>query len=302
MLKIIKDVKMYMLRLRWSFRLLLYIITIILIIATLLVVIAGDFQEILTDIIYVVSAGAVGLSAFYLYHDLSFGINDKLRVSIERNPFANRLMKDYRYRTVSFTYLSFSFNLLFALNNSIFGIIYHSVWFGTLSAYYIVLSTMRFIVIQYARKHSKVERTTKMIHNELTMFQICGILFILLTLALGISVIQMVYYNKGYSYAGMLIFAVAAYTFYKISIAIFNIVKAGRLKSPLLLTIRNIGYADATVSVLSLQAAMFVSFGTGDKVNERMMDSITGGAVCLMIASMGIYMIYSGYMQKKNIR
>jgi len=67
------------------------------------------------------------------------------------------------------------------------------------------------------------------------------------------------------------------------------------------MTIRDIGYADALVSLLSLQTAMFVSFGSDDTLSRQMMNSITGGGACLMIFVMGIYMIYSAQMQKKKI-
>jgi len=61
------------------------------------------------------------------------------------------------------------------------------------------------------------------------------------------------------------------------------------MNSLLLRMIRNIGYADALVSLVSLQTAMFVSFGDG--TDTRTMNLLTGGVVCLMILLMGIYMI-----------
>jgi len=59
--------------------------------------------------------------------------------------------------------------------------------------------------------------------------------------------------------------------------------------------IRNIGYADAMVSLVSLQAAMLVSFG--DDMDTRWMNLLTGGVVCLIILSMGIYMVRSAVRQ-----
>ena len=160
---------------------------------------------------------------------------------------------------------------------------------------------MRFILVQYDWKNSAIEKTTEIKQRELSVYQNCGILFLVLTAALLAAVVQMVYLDKSHSYPGTLIFAVAAYTFYKIIIAIVNRVKAGRLKSPLLLTIRDIGYADAVVSLLSLQTAMFVSFGSEEQVSRRIMNSMTGGAVCVMIFIMGIYMIFSAGKQKNSI-
>lgn len=289
-------------KLKWPLRLLLYGVTLTLSVLSILVIYFNFTNIVLSSLIYALAASTVCLSGYYLYHDLAYGIKDKLRVGIEAHPFTNRISKDYRFRTVLFTYSSLLFNLLFAIGNGIFGILYHSVWFGTFSAYYIVLSVMRFLVIQYDRKVSKLEKTQKIKQHELKVYQTCGILLILLTIALGVSVIQVVYYDKGHSYPGTIIFAVAAYTFYKITLSIINVIKAGRLKSPLVMSIRNIGYADAIVSILSLQTAMFISFDTtDDKVFHRIMNSMTGAVVCLMIFIMGVYMVISAQKQKKML-
>lgn len=294
--------KIRLLKIKWPLRLLLYTATLIFSVLSLAVVYFDSANNALAGVIYALAACMLGLSGCYLYSDLVYGVNEKLKPGIESNPFTNRLVKDYRYRTVLFTYSSLAGNLIFAFSNGIFGMMNHSVWFGTLSAYYIVLSIMRFLAIQYERRISMIERTQKMMQLELSVYRNCGVLFILLTIALGVSVTQMVYYNKGSSYPGILIFVVAAYTFNKIVVAIINIIKAGRLKSPLLMTIRDIGYADALVSVLSLQTAMFVSFGSDSTLSRQMMNSMTGGGVCLMILIMGIYMICSAQIQKKKIR
>lgn len=281
-----------------SLRLFLYAETLILAVLSLLQVKYGYLDDIPAGILYGFSGGAVGLSCCYLCLDISKVVNDKIIPCVEANHFTKHIVKDYRYRSVLVTYLSLGLNLIFAFSNGIFGITSHSVWFGTLSAYYIVLSVMRFIVVQYERKVSGLEKTQEIRIQELTVYRNCGILFILMTLALGVSVIQMIYFDMGRSYPGTLIFLVAAYTFYKVILAVINLIKAGKLKSPLIMTIRNIAYADAIVSMFSLQTAMFVSFGSEDGMKVSVMNRITGGCVCLMILAMGIYMIRSTHRQK----
>lgn len=296
----IKWVKIRVPKIKWPLRILLYVMTLILSVLSILIQDIISFNTVIAYTIYVLAACGIGLSGCYMYNDLKYGVNKKLKPAIESNYFTSRVAKDYRYRTVLSTYSSLSANLIFAFGNGVFGIINHSVWFGSLSAYYIILSIMRFIVIQYERRISTLEKTQKMRLQELSVYQNCGLLFILLTIALGASVIQMVYFDKGHSYSGTLIFAVAVYTFYKIVLAIINVVKAGRLKSPLLQTIRYIGYADAVVSMLSLQTAMFVSFGSDDRMNKGM-NSLTGGMACLMILSIGFYMICSAKVKANKI-
>ncbi|HCD43275.1 MAG TPA: hypothetical protein DEQ64_05985 [Lachnoclostridium sp.] len=274
---------------KWPLRMLLYFLTLLSAGLSLATVLFHSFHKIVEIAIFVAAGCGLALSCCYLYQDLWYGVREKIKPGIETNSFTRRVISDYRYRTVLFAHSSLAVNLLFALSNGVFGIVYHSVWFGALSGYYLVLSVMRFIAIRYERKHRNTEHNQVVKRKELYAFRNSGILFIVLTLALFISVIQMVFYGQVKNYPGTLIFEVAAYTFYKIGIAVFHLFKVGRMNSLLLRMIRNIGYADALVSLVSLQTAMFVSFGDG--TDTRTMNLLTGGVVCLMILLMGIYMI-----------
>lgn len=275
--------------LRWPLRMLLYFLTLLSAGLSLVIVVFHSIHKIADISIFVAAGCSLALSCCYLYQDLRYGVREKIKPGIEANSFTRRVTSDYRYRTVLFTHSALTVNLLFALSNGVFGIVYHSAWFGALSGYYLVLSVMRFIAIRYERKHRCTEQSQAVKRKELYTFRNSGILFIVLTLALFISVIQMVFYRQVKNYPGILIFAYAAYTFFKIGIAVFHLFKVGRMNSPLLRMIRNIGYADALVSLVSLQTAMFVSFGDG--TDTRTMNLLTGGVVCLMILLMGIYMI-----------
>lgn len=64
---------------------------------------------------------------------------------MEANPYVNRVASDYRLRTVVFAVPGLTANVLFATFNGIIGAVSHSAWFGTLSAYYILLSVMEFM-------------------------------------------------------------------------------------------------------------------------------------------------------------
>lgn len=74
-------------------------------------------------------------------------------------------------------------------------------------------------------------------------------------------------------------------------VAIVKAIKQHKNPSPLLAVVRNIGYAEAAVSILTLQRSMLVSFGAMDKATIKLMNSLTGAAVCLFILSLGIVTI-----------
>lgn len=284
-----------------QFRLLLYLASLIFGALSIAETLYGYFHPAIDIIIYVIAACGIFSSCYYLVYDFTYGIRVKIRPAIESNDFTNRVYKDYRYRTVLSTHFSFLINLFYAVSNGIFGILNHSAWFGTLAAYYIFLSVMRFTSVRYERKISKSNEDKNRNIQELTVYRHCGILLILITIALGGAVILLLNKEGGRSYPGTLIFVVAAYTFYKVILSVINVVKTKKLKSPLLATIRNIGYADALVSVLSLQTAMLVSFGEGNELDPQTMNGLTGVGVCMMILFIGIYMTYTSGKQKRKL-
>lgn len=80
-----------------------------------------------------------------------------------------------------------------------------------------------------------------------------------------------------------MVISIAAYTFYKITMAVINMVKVRKMQSPSLITIRNIGVADALVSMLTLQTTMLASFQDTSTIDANQMNGITGLAVCIMM-------------------
>ena len=89
-------------------------------------------------------------------------------------------------------------------------------------------------------------------------------------------------------YPGILIYAVSVYTFYKVIISVYNILAAGRQDKAHVLALRKMSHADALVSLLSLQAAMFVSVGNAATDFSRTFNAITGSAVWFIIMGIAI--------------
>lgn len=97
-----------------------------------------------------------------------------------------------------------------------------------------------------------------------------------------------------------MVISIAAYTFYKITMAVINMVKVRKMQSPILITIRNIGVADALVSMLTLQTTMLASFQGTSSIDANRMNGITGLAVCILIALLGVSMIYYASKRKES--
>ncbi len=177
------------------------------------------------------------------------------------------------------------------------GIMNQSSWFITMAVYYSLLGIMRYCAVHTERKISRLEDHELIRKKELAVIKIDGIL-LLLNLALSGVVLLTIAEGTAKAYSDIMAISIAAYTFYKIIMAVINMVKVRKMESPILITIRNIGVADALVSMLTLQMTMLVSFQGTDSLDMNRMNGITGLAVCLLISALGISMIYYAFKRK----
>ncbi|MDE5553371.1 MAG: hypothetical protein K2I67_02380, partial [Malacoplasma sp.] len=85
--------------------------------------------------------------------------------------------------------------------------------------------------------------------------------------------------------------------------AIYSFIKERRNNSMTVMAIKNVKLADAFVSILALQTAMFREFGglTGD-LSTVMMNAITGLIVCVLTVAIGVYMIVTATLRIKKIQ
>lgn len=213
----------------------------------------------------------------------------------KNRPFFYRLFTEYGFRTIFFSIGSFVINIAFAVYNGSIAIMIRSVWFGALAAYYILLIIMRGGILFYHRRREKaiISGQSKEATNlkDKKVYGSCGIVLVLLPIALSFAILQMVRANYSFVHTGITIYAYAVYAFYKISMAIYNIIKTRQTKDVIIKASKNINLADAMVSILALQTAMFREFDTGNAAQVAKMNAITGAVVCMLTAVMGIFMI-----------
>lgn len=217
---------------------------------------------------------------------------DALLKAVHQTSFTARLWDDYTYRTVSFTYLSLLLNLFFAIFKAAAGWYFTSAWLVTLSVYYMILCILKFQIIRTHRRLQKEENAQKCISSEWRIYRLCGILFVILTITLQGMVVLIVKDGNRFTYHGMLIFVVAIYDFYCLISSIVYMIKMRKKHSPTVVAIKSISFATSLVSMLSLQTAMFASFGNSMEANKQMtMNILTGSGVCIMLIALGVIMI-----------
>ena len=282
-----KKISKYIPSLRLRYRIFLYFVTIVCIALALVNVVFASFPNLAGILFYVLAAVTVTASCYYIMIHIRQDIRETIKPAIAANPYTNKVTTDYRWRTILFAVPGMVSNMIFAAFNGVIGITSHSAWFGTLSAYYILLSIMRAGIVRHEREIAALKEKQEHMRRELSVYRKNSVLFLFMAVVLAGAVILLLNAQGGKDYPGLTIYAVATYTFYKIIMSTVQVIKVGKRKSPLLSIARKIGYIDACVSILTLQTAMFASFAEGEEALIKLMNGITGTVVCLIVLGLG---------------
>ena len=271
----------------------LFLLTIVVAAIAIFDAINDFFPEPISILLYALAAFGFVMTCTLWVKAISIFVTSVVLPFLKRNRIINAIITSKRLRIILSTLLKMGINLIYAVFHGVIGITARSAWYGSLSAYYLLLCVMRFLSVSYAKQiYTEKEQGDDQEKRELKVYRNCGLILSVSSIALGGAVIMLVMGYGGKSYSGLMIYTVATYTFYKLITSIINKVKARKEKSLLLTTLKDISYCDSLVSLLSLQTALFAAFGqnAGDFVST--MNALTGAGVCLMILGLGIYMVH----------
>lgn len=268
-----------------------------------LCVLLTDFSRMPMALLAYTLFGVAACSFAYSVY-LAVRFASKLRQGIvnwaEKHEFTRSLLRNYGFRTIVFTIGSFALSIAFGIYNGVLGIMMRSVWFGALAAYYILLALLRGGVLTYHRKKNAKKREDT-VSTRTRVYRNCGILLLILNVALSAAIAQMIFSDRKFVYPGWTIYAFAAYAFYKITMSIINLFKARKQTDMTVQAIRNVNFADAAVSILALQTALLGTFGT-EGVNVSLFNTLTGIAVSMLSIGIGVEMIVHAHKKLKKIR
>ncbi len=278
--------------------LLIIILLVLLCTAALVCIFTGGYEEHpLAYAAYVISFYTLTVVVIKCIEEIP-GRYRNAKKAVYENPTGNRFMTDYKFRTHVTLYGSLTVNLLYVAVNVFSGFIYHTAWFFILAFYYLILAVMRFLLVRFVNRNGIGNNRFK----ELRRSRLCGYILLTVNLALSASVLMILYQNKGYEYNGILIYVMAAYTFWITALAIKNLIKYKKFGSPVMSMAKIISMAAALVSMLSLETAMFSQFGEDmSPENQRLMIMLTGGGVSIIIITMSVYSIVRNSKEIKQI-
>ena len=164
----------------------------------------------------------------------------------------------------------------------------HSWWFMVLAVYYVIMAVMRYILVRYVR----IQKIGTDILSEWKRSRICAYILLLINLSLSGAVLMILYQHRGYDYPGMMIYVMAMYTFYSLTMSIVELVKYRSLASPIMSTAKIVSLSAALVSMLNLETAMFAQFG-GDMAqqDQNLMIMLTGAGISITVITLSVMLI-----------
>jgi len=217
----------------------------------------------------------------------------------EKNRFYLRWKNDIRLKVKVSLYGSLVWNTAYGSFLLWLGFYHRTFWFYSLAAYYISLAFMRFFLVRYTRRYTAGEK----LYEEFKGYRNCGFVFLIMNLALSLIIFFMVYWNRTFVHHEITTIAMAAYTFTSFTMAIINLIKYRKYKSPVYSASKMISFASACVSMLTLESTMLTTWGqeSGDMF-RRIMLAATGTAISAFIIVISVYMIISGNKGMKKIQ
>ena len=202
---------------------------------------------------------------------------------LSRHPKLTALLKDEELHFKLGLYFEQLLNFAYGIFKIVSGVILGSAWIGCDGIYNMAQALIQLFQI-LRRKYAKT------LVQQWKSYRFCGVLILLMHLTLTGIVFQMVNWNRAEEHGEILIITTALFAFYKVINSFVDIAKDRKHPHPVDSSIRMLNLAQAFFAIFSLQASMFHTFGTGEDW-EHLMNLLTGCGVCLLIVSIGIYMI-----------
>ena len=248
-------------------------------------------------------AYAVYVASFYLLCVLTafFAVvfpkkYKEIRQQVYAHPLGNKYMTDASFKVRVSLFNSLVITLAYSVFNLASGVLYASLWFCAIAIYYILLSVIRFILFQHLEKKKQAGMAA-----EYRSYRTSAVLMMLLNLTLAAFVRNMIVQNDVMAFSDIYVITSATFTFYFLTMSIVDIVRYRKYNSPVMSAAKAIRFAQALVSLLTLEASMLAHLGDSEAFKRTML-SCTGAGVCGIVLSMSVYMIIRATKEIKRIQ
>ena len=266
--------------------------------ALILVFVKGMEQSIPAYLVYVLAFYTLSVVSVFCVMVLPKQYST-IKQKIYANPLGNRYMTDRAFRTNLSLSVAFLISMLYVGLNLWSWYLLKSYWFMVLAVYYVIMAVMRFLLVRYVR----IQKIGTNLLKEWQRARTCAYILLLINLSLSGAVLMILYQHRGYDYPGMMIYVMALYTFYALTMSIVDIVKYRKMGSPVMSTAKIVSLSAALVSLLNLETAMFAQFGAGlAPEHQRIFIILTGAGVSITVVTLSVILIVNANKEIRRIK
>lgn len=195
--------------------------------------------------------------------------------------FMEKRKSDYRFKTVVASTLSMLIGFAFALYNGVLGVLYRSLWHGSICVYYFLLAAVRAILVRTQKKEALFPQDGAAAHRR-KIYIATNILLLILNVSLIAPAMVMIANGRSYLYGLIPAIAMAAYTTYRITMSTIHYIRSRKSENLFVAELRTINTIDSLVAVLTLQNTLIVANG-GMSAEMQTLSSWTSGGILLLI-------------------
>lgn len=189
--------------------------------------------------------------------------------------------------------ISVCFALFFCIYNGVVGFYKNVIWNIAIFTYYLLLLTIRMIL--YVREKKSKKEDEKDIKRDKQIYISTSVIMFIMNLAMILPAILLINHQKEVNLSLISAIAVAAYTTYKVTLAIIKFCKVQKQQNLIYKQVRMVNLFDAVMSILTLQNTLTIVVSNGNDGDMYTLSIITTIVMLLAVAIISIYTL------KKNL-
>lgn len=227
---------------------------------------------------------------------------DRIKEFLYKYKYVEKYLTDDIFQTQTMLLASLAMNIAAATFKFVMGVWFGSKWLVTVSIYFLTLSAMRLLLLNRERKSKKLETPEHKRLYDLKSYRACGYMVLFMNMIVGRMIVQMLVDNEGYDYPGLMMYLIGLFAIANFANAIYNVKKYWHIYNPMISAAKRLSFSTALVLLYTLQTSALARFGNNHEQLRRLLNSISGAVVELVLFTMAILMIVRSNQEMHKLK
>ena len=227
---------------------------------------------------------------------------DRIKEFLCKYKYVEKYLTDDIFQTQTMLLASLAMNIAAATFKFVMGVWFGSKWLVTVSIYFLTLSAMRLLLLNRERKSKKLETPEHKRLYDLKGYRACGYMVLFMNMIVGRMIVQMLVDNEGYDYPGLMLYLIGLFAIANFANAIYNVKKYWHIYNPMISAAKRLSFSTALVLLYTLQTSALARFGNNHEQLRRLLNSISGAVVELVLFTMAILMIVRSNQEMHKLK